>query len=155
MNLIRVAVLLLIAQNAVGTVAGADFDGVHIGDSAILTDGTTLTLNGTGVRRQFFTNIYIVALYLPSPAHSAADILGAPPTHRIHVHILYDKISREKLIQAWAEGFERNHDEPSLSILSDRITSFTELFSSAKKGDEIVIDYSLDSGTRVSINAEL
>jgi len=155
MNLIRVAVLLLITQTAVGTVAGADIAGVHIGGSAILADGTKLILNGAGIRRKFFANIYIGALYLPSPAHSAADILEAPPANRIYVHILHGKISREKLIQAWTEGFQRNHDETSLSTLSGRITSFNELFSSAMKGDEIVIDYSPGAGTRVSINAEL
>ena len=48
-------------------VSAREIAGVTIPDTAQLSpDGTTLVLNGAGVRRKFFFKIYVAGLYLPS-----------------------------------------------------------------------------------------
>jgi hypothetical protein len=132
---IRVSVLLVMLQFVTTSFADIDIAGVQIDSSAALSDSTQLVLNGAGIRRKFFTDLYIGALYLPTLTHSADDILEVPPANRLYVRILHSKISRQKLIQAWTDGFERN-----------------DMFSTTVRSDEIFLDYTPSTGTRIRIN---
>jgi hypothetical protein len=149
---IRVSVLLVMLQFVTTSFADIDVAGVQIDSSAALSESTQLLLNGAGIRRKFFTDLYIGALYLPTLTHSADDILEVPPANRLYVRILHSKISRQKLIQAWTDGFERNHDATQLIPLQERITQFTDMFSTTVRGDEIFLDYTPSTGTRIRIN---
>lgn len=50
------------------TTRAVELAGVTLAPTATLTDGSVLVLNGAGVRKKFFVDVYIGALYLPSPA---------------------------------------------------------------------------------------
>ena len=149
---IRVSVLLVMLQFVTTSFADIDIAGVQIDSSAALSDSTQLVLNGAGIRRKFLTDLYIGALYLPTLTHSADDILEVPPANRLYVRILHSKISRQKLIQAWTDGFERNHDATQLIPLQKRITQFNDMFSTTVRSDEIFLDYTPSTGTRIRIN---
>ncbi len=113
-----------------------------------------LRLNGAGIRYKLFFKIYVGALYLPRPQHEAAALLSDPPANRVLMHFLYDEVSKEKLDDAWDEGFGDNLDAQALAALKDRIERFKGMFRTLREGDEVWLDYVPDRGTRVTINGE-
>ena len=134
-----------------GALSAAEVAGVKIDDQAQV-DGTQLVLNGAGVRSKFFVEVYVAALYLPKRSQSVSDILAMPGPKRVSMHFLHDEVSKEKLVDAWEEGFQKNQSEESMKTLAPRLDQFNELFQTVHKGDIITLDYMPDDGTTVSIN---
>jgi len=115
------------------------------------TISTDLQLNGAGIRSKFFFKIYIAELYLQHPAKTAAEILGSNDRKRMTMHILYNEVSKEKLVNGWNDGFEANLSTEQLKQLSPQITQFNSLFVNVHEGEEIILDYKVGSGTTVTI----
>ena len=111
-----------------------------------------LLLNGAGIRAKFIFDIYIGALYLEQKQTTSPAIYQLGGNKRIHMHFLYDEISKDKLTSSWSEGFENNHTEAQLKTLQPRIDQFNALFSSVKKGDVIDLNFTPGTGTSVVIN---
>ena len=137
-------------------VSAREIAGVTIPDTAQLSpDGTTLVLNGAGVRRKFFFKIYVAGLYLPSRQTSSVAIGKLPGPKRVRMHFLYKEVDREKLITGWEEGFANNLDSDSLAQLRSRLTQFNQLMSNMRQGDLIDLDFLPEEGTQVWFNGEL
>ena len=67
------------------------------------------------------------------------------------MHILYDTVGKEKLIDGWNEGFAANLKPEQLQDLQSQIQDFNKLFIDVNEGDEIILDYTPESGTTVTI----
>jgi hypothetical protein len=128
--------------------------GVMVNDTLQTEDGTLLTLNGAGVRSKFFIDVYIAELYLENPAAKAAEVIAAPGRKRVTMHILHSEISRDKLVEAWIEGFKENSSPGELAKLQERIDQFNAMFSDVKKDDVIVLDFSPAAGTVVTVKGQ-
>ncbi len=115
------------------------------------TLNTDLSLNGAGIRSKFFFKIYIAELYLEHPAKTAGQVLDTPGRKRMTMHILYDEVSGEKLIDGWNEGFGNNLSDEQLKQLAPKIMQFNAMFVTVHEGDEILLDYTPDTGTVVTI----
>jgi hypothetical protein len=111
-----------------------------------------LILNGAGIRRKFFISIYIGALYLPKKQRTVTSILQSNSPRRVMMYCLYHEISKDKLIDAWNEGFNENTSEQVLKQLHERITEFNKLFPALRKGDIVILDYIPDKGTTLTFN---
>ncbi len=120
----------------------------------INVDGKTLVLNGAGVRTKFFFKIYIGALYLPEKQKNVKKILSADSANRVVMHFLYDEVEKEKLVDAWLEGFEENVNEKDFVALQGRLKQFNAMFSDLHKNDIVLLDYIPQQGTRVTIKGE-
>lgn len=131
-----------------------EISGVVVQESLQTEDGVTLKLNGAGVRSKLFMDIYIAQLYLEKPASKVDTILADPGRKRMVMHFLYSEVPKEKLVEAWNDGFKDNNSAADLSRLQERISQFNALFVDAKKGDVIVLDYHPASGTTVMIKGE-
>ena len=70
------------------------------------------------------------------------------------MHFLYKKVGRDKLVDGWKEGFSGNSSVAEMEKLKARLADFNKLFTDAKKGDVILLDYLPDKGTRVTINGQ-
>lgn len=131
-------------------------DDVTLPDKVTL-DGTdvALQLNGMGYRTKFVFNIYVGALYTESKVESrdAAQALKGPK--RIVMHMVYDEVSKEKMADAWNEGFEENNSEAQLGKLKARLQTFISYFPDLKEGNIVLLDYIPGKGTRVTINGEV
>jgi len=110
-----------------------------------------LLLNGAGIRYKFFFKIYVGALYLADKQNSADQILKSSQANRVVMHFLYDEVEKEKLVNAWLEGFEENVEESVFKTLKDRLDNFNAMFSDLHKGDVVLLDYIPQQGTRVTI----
>lgn len=144
-------VLILVLASSI-TLARTVGD-VNVPDQTVI-NGENLVLNGCGMREKFFFDIYVAALYLAKPAHSTETVLAMPGSRRILMHFVYSEIGRDKLIDAWNEGFEDNLTRQELASLKSRVDQFNSLFGAVHRGDVIWLDYTPDSGTTVTINGQ-
>ena len=117
-------------------------------------DSITLP-GGAGIRTKFIFDIYIGALYLEQKQNSASTIYSLAGNKRVHMHFLYDEISKEKLTNSWSEGFKNNHSDDELTKLQARIDTFNDLFTAVKKDDVVNLDFQPGKGTAVTINDEI
>ena len=139
-----------------GPVRAATVAGVEVPQTLRLgPPGPDLVLNGAGVRKKFFVKVYVGALYLPRPRHRAREILDADEPRAVTMHFLYRKVSREKLVDAWEEGFAANLSPGALQRLRPALDHFDGLFPDVVRGDVVSLVYRPGEGTRVSINGEL
>ena len=142
--------LLLIASPSYAK----DIAGVMVNDTLKTEDGTSLQLNGAGIRSKFFMDIYIAELYMEKPSAVAAEVIGNKGKKRIVMHFLYSEVTKDKLIEGWNEGFKENNSAGDLAKLQERINQFNSLFTDVKKNDVIVLDYAAATGTAVIIKGQ-
>ena len=112
----------------------------------------SLNLNGAGIRSKFFVSVYIGALYLPQKQDKVDAILQDKVPRRVMIYCLYSEISKEKLVDAWNEGFSENSSEQLLNPLRERLTEFNKLFPALHKGDVVYLDYIPNKGTLLTFN---
>jgi hypothetical protein len=149
--IVVVACLLLAAP----LVAGTLYD-VTMPDQ-VEVDGQSLVLNGMGLRIKKIAfikiKVYVAGLYLPAKSSDADAILAADEPKRVVMHFLYKEVGRDKLVEAWNEGFEKNA-ETEMHGLEERLAKFNDMWMDMKSGDEAVLTYLPDKGTAVEIKGE-
>lgn len=154
MKKLTLPALLAIGLLAAGGVPAAEVEGVTLPESVQL-GGETLQLNGAGVRSKFFFDIYVGALYLPESTESAREAMAMPGPKRVLMHFLYSEVSREKLVDAWKEGFDANNPDALRRAIAERLERFNAMFETVREGDVITMDYVPGKGTSVYYNDEL
>lgn len=125
--------------------------GVNVAETLEGTSGTSLKLNGAGIRSKLFFKIYVAELYLQNPSADLKAVIGDDVQKRMIMHFLYKELSKEKMVEIWNEGFAANTTPEQLATLKDRIQQFNDMFVTVKKGDEVELDYFPGTGTKVTI----
>jgi len=143
-------VLLMISNPAVAKQIAE----VDLVDSIVI-QGQALKLNGAGIRSKFVFDVYIAALYSQNKISDIKQINNQSQPIRIEMHILYDEIGKEKLIDAWNDGFEDNLTDVELAALKSKIRNFNKLFTTVFKGDVLQIDYLPNKGTQLTVNGKI
>lgn len=133
---------------------GASVAGVELDDSVTLEDGSRLQLNGAGVRRKFFVKVYVGGLYLPRPTRNAADAIAMSGSKQVRMHFVHDEVGRKKITSGWDDGFRANLSRDAFQRLRPRLDRFNAMFEDMRAGDEIVLTYSPDRGTRVEVKGQ-
>ena len=88
------------------------------------------------------------------PDITADTVINADQPMAIRMHFVYDSVSREKLIDAWNDGFQKATGGASTS-LAEAIETFNGYFKEALgPGDIVDIVYIPGTGTRVIIKGE-
>src|SRR5215813_8409365 len=103
-GLLLVLVSVLTALS-IGVAHGKDCQGVTFPEQAQI-DGSTLTLNGLGLRQATFlkVNVYVAALYVAHVSSDAHVLLGSNTPKELILHFLHN-VSDDELKKAWEEGF--------------------------------------------------
>lgn len=145
------AVVLYVAPAWAMELAGVDIEEKVVNDA-----GTTLQLNGAGIRTKFFFKIYIAELYMENPQKKAAKVIADDGAKRVVMHFLYDEVGRDQIVEAWEDGFSANTGEAARQALEKRIEKFNAMFTEdMKEGDTIVFDFLPGQGTRVTVKGEV
>ena len=126
-----------------------DVEGVNVPDT-VSVEGTTLELNGVGLRRatMFNVKVYVGALYVATRSRDGAAIVEADAPKSVQMTFLRD-VAKEKVLGAFKEGFEKNSAaqakelQPSL----DRIA--TVVPASMKPKQALIVSYAPGKGTTV------
>ena len=152
-NILMISICLMLLTGAAQT---REFKQVNVPEKVLL-DGANkdIIINGVGMRTKFFFDIYIGALYLEAAAKTSEDILSKNGAKRVFMHFVYDEVPAEKLVSGWNEGFEENLSEQQLTELTERIQIFNAMFDTVHAGDEVLLDYLPEQGTRVSIKGKV
>jgi hypothetical protein len=134
--------------------AAMELAGVTLPDTTTV-NGTTLKLNGMGVRTKTMlkVKVYVAGLYLATPSHDAAAIIAADEAKQVVMHFLYKKVEKDKLTEAWREGFE-NNSAAALTALKARLDEFCALWPDMASGERAVITYLPGTGTRLELNGK-
>lgn len=147
----QLTIAALVALMLFVPVQAREIQKVNVAESIELA-GTTLNINGAGIRKKLWVKVYVGALYTATTATSAEAVYAQSGPNRVAMHILYKEISKKKLVAGWNDGFEDNLPEAELSALRERLNQFNALFTTVVKGDTILLDYLPDTGTQVTIN---
>jgi len=132
------------------------FDGLTFPDTVKLSGSdTTLQLNGVGYRTKFVFDVYAGALYTTKKVNSRDAVQALNGPNRVQMHFVYSEVDREKLVDAWNEGFEENNSDETLKTLASRIQKFNAMFPTVKEGDVVLLDYVPGTGTTVTIKGEV
>lgn len=136
-----------------GTASAIEIEGVKLTDTIkSKKTGSTLSLNGAGIRTKFIFDIYVCALYLEKKSSNPFEILESLHEKEVYMHFLYDEVSKEKLVSGWNDGFESNHTEQEMKGLRERLNKFNAMFSTVKKGNTIRLGFLTDGTLTVQIN---
>jgi len=141
-----IAALGAVAQTV--DLAGAKFE------PQMQVGGSSLGLNGAGIRYKVVFKVYAIGLYLPVKAGTLAAAVDQPGPKRIHAVMLRD-ISGAELGKNFTSTFEANATREEFAGSISQIFRFGELFSSRKMmkaGDTFTLDWIPGTGTVLSIN---
>jgi hypothetical protein len=120
----------------------------------VTVGGKPLTLNGAGVRYYaIFFRVYVGALYLPTPTHSARVALAERGPDRIVMDFLRG-VGHGDLVSAWKSGFRRNNPPVLRRALAAEIHRFIALWTRVRNRDQVLLDYVPGKGTDVRLNGK-
>ena len=133
----------------------ADVAGVVLPES-IQAGGAPLVLNGAGLRKRAFFQVYAMGLYLPAKKMAAAEVLSLAGPKRVAIHMLRD-VDADTFTSALADGIRGNHSEAEAAALEPRLKELAAIMAEmkeAKKGMAIALDWVPGAGTQVTIEGK-
>ena len=151
----RAALAALVACAAFGEQA-AEIAGVKL-DDRTKVGAADVVLNGAGVRKRAFFNVYAIGLYLPEKKPGGTDAIGSPGAKRVALHMLRD-VDAASFTEALIDGMKPNHDEATMKALEPRIAELSSIMNDlkeAKKGMAVLLDWQPGAGTVVSVDGKI
>ena len=134
-------------------VYGVEVAGVRIEDKTRV-GSADLVLNGAGLRKRAFFQVYAIGLYLPQKSPSPAAILDQAGPKRVAIHMLRN-VGAEAFTEALADGIRANHSEAEAKALEPRVKELAAIMAElkeAKKGMAIALDWQPGAGTVMLVN---
>ena len=144
---IRILFLLCIAFPSYG----AEVAGVTFADA-----DRQLVLNGAGLRKRAFFQVYAVGLYLPEKKTAAADAISASGSKRVVIQMLRD-VGADQFSDALMDGMKDNHSDADMKALEARAKQLAAIMAEmkeAKKGMRITLDWLSAAGTTVTVDGK-
>ena len=154
----RTTLALLALAGGPGALAPAraqatDLAGVRY-PASVQLGGSTLLLNGAGIRYRFVVRVYTAGLYLMGRATTPEQALAATGPRRVQVHMLRD-IDANELGRLLTRGMQDNAPRGEFSKFIPGMLALAELFAARKRlrtGEHFSIDFVPGTGTRVLVN---
>jgi hypothetical protein len=138
---------------AAGTLAldAATLAGVTLPDTAQV-GGTTLVLNGLGIRSKYMVKVYVAGLYLQQKSTDANGILKSETPKQIVLKFLHSA-SKEQMTDAFKDGFGDNAAGANATIKGE-IDRLVAGLDSVNVGDQMEFTFDPGRGTTLSINGK-
>ena len=135
---------------AAGAASAAQLAGVTLPDDATLGD-KHLVLNGLGLREAtvLMVDVYVAGLYVESKTTDPAPVLS-PGAPKKLVMKFVRSVGKEKLVEAWTEGFEKNAKDRAGAV-APGLAQLNAAMQDVKKGDVIALSFVPGAGTTVSV----
>ena len=129
----------------------ASLAGVTLPDT-VQAGGTTLVLNGLGLRKKFVVKVYVAGLYLEQKSSDAGAIIKADAPKRIVMQFVHG-VSKNQLADAFNESFDNNTPDARKTMKAD-IDRLLAALEPVKEGDQMVFTYVPGTGTTLAINGK-
>jgi Chalcone isomerase-like len=133
----------------------AEVAGVRLEDRDRVANAD-LALNGAGLRKRAFFQVYAIGLYLPEKKAVAAEAVAATGPKRVAIHMLRD-VDADQFTDALMDGMKDNHSEAEMKALDPRVKQLAAILvemKEAKKGMRITLDWIPGSGTQVTVDGK-
>ena len=133
----------------------AEVAGVKLEDKDRVAN-SELVLNGAGLRKRAFFQVYAAGLYLAEKKTVAAEAIAAGGPKRVAMHMLRD-VDADQLSGALADGIKDNHGEADAKALEPRVKQLAAIMAEmkeAKKGMRITLDWLPAAGTQVTVEGK-
>jgi hypothetical protein len=151
----RMAALVVGLASMAAFAQPAELEGVKLAPTAQV-GAATLQLNGAGVRTRAIFSVYVAALYVPQKATDAAALLAQKGPRRITLTMLRT-VDADTFAEALNDGLRKNHGEAQLAGFKAQIEALNanlKAAGEAKKGDVIQLEFTPETGTRVTVNGQ-
>lgn len=132
--------------------ATQEISGVKVEDTATVA-GTTLNLNGAGIRYKVIFKVYVAGLYLTQKADTLEKVVQQPGPKRLHVTMVRE-INSAALGKLLTRGIEDNMGRAAMSKLIPGLVRMGEIFAAQKPlvpGDTFMIDWIPGKGTVITV----
>lgn len=148
----RLAVLACVWSALGASAAQVDVASVKLNDTLDLR-GSTLQLNGAGVRYKAVFKVYAAGLYVGKKVSTPEEALAAPGPKRVAITMLRD-IDADELGRFFTKGVEENSPKSEMVNLIPGLLRMGRMFSDQKQlkaGDTFTIDWLPGTGTLVTV----
>jgi Chalcone isomerase-like len=144
-------IALLFALLAIAPAQARTLAGVELPDTAVV-DGTTLKLNGMGLRAATALRVkaYVGGLYLEQPTSDGATVIDSRQRKRVTMKFLRS-IDRQRLTSGWAESLRKVGGK----TLEASIAEFTSLIPDVKTGDTMSFTWRPGVGLEVGMDEKV
>ena len=125
-------------------------------EEATSLGGSTLRINGAGVRYKAVFKVYTAGLYLERKAGTAQEVVALKGPKRLSITMLRD-IDSAELGKLFSRGMEANMDRAAFSKLIPGVLRMSQIFSDHKKlqaGDQFMIDWIPGTGTVITVKGK-
>lgn len=143
--------ILFAALFTAGSGQAGELAGVVLPDQ-IAVGEHKLVLNGMGLRKKAIFKVYVGALYLMAKSSDPQAILAADAPRRMVMRFLRD-VGKDRLVEAWKEGFAANVPSPTGSLSRD-MERFLGFWEEVREGQEVVMTYIPGQGTTVAFGGK-
>ena len=150
---IATAAVVLACSSALAQVTVADVK--YDADASV--NGTSLHLNGAGIRYKAVFKVYTAGLYLEKKATTPQDIQALKGPKRMRI-VMLREIDSAELGKLFSRGMEDNMDRAAFSKLVPGVVRMSQIFSEHKKllpGEEFMIDWIPGTGTVLTVKGQV
>jgi len=127
-------VLLLATLVVLSSSVAKEIGGVNLPDT-FKADQNRLVLNGGGVRKKFFIDVYVAGLYLLEKGSNPQKIIPADETMAIRLYIISSLVKSKQMEEAIVEGFEKSTNG-NVAPIQPQVDEFISVFKDAVKKDD-------------------
>jgi hypothetical protein len=146
--------LVLLLMMAASPCLALEVAGVRLPET-VKVGPTELVLNGAGVKRKFWIDLYVCALYLPEKHSATGEILSTPGAKRLVLRFTYGNVGAERLRGYWLRGFQKKLSPQEFARIRGRLTHLADSLRAVRKGDVLGLDYLPPLGTQVWLNDQV
>ena len=132
--------------------AQVDVAGVKLNDTLDLR-GSTLQLNGAGVRYKAVFKVYTAGFYVGKKVSTPEEALAAPGPKRVAITMLRD-IDANELGKLFTKGVEENSPKSEMVNLIPGLLRMGQMFADQKQlktGDTFTVDWLPGTGTVITV----
>ena len=115
----------------------------------------TLTLNGVGVREKLWFDLYVGALFLETKSKNGPGIAKADKPMAFTLDIISSMITREKMVNAIMEGFEKSTGGNTAPIKTEIDQLLNAFSGEIVVGDKFDLVYQPGVGVSMYKNSKL
>jgi len=147
----KIAIAFVAAFVAAFNLYAAELEGVKLPDT-VQAGGTTLVLNGMGLRTKFIVKVYVAGLYLAQKSSDADAIVKADAPKRIVMQFVRS-VSKKQIADGFSESFHDNAPDVEKTLKAD-IDRLMGVLEPLNEGDQMVFTYMPGSGTTFAMNGK-
>lgn len=114
----------------------------------------TLVINGAGLREKYWFDLYVGALYVQSKSSNGPELAKADKPMAVKMHIVSSKITRDKMVEAINEGFEKSTGGNTAPI-QGKIKQLLDAFTGIAVDDVFDLIYVPGKGVSLYKNGKL